>query len=84
MNKINETFRTSDIHEAVCLRCSDYDIKEFDVQNGKVYFVFENTAELHKTMLDYTNCKVKIEAKRYKNELESLRSMIKSLLNHDK
>ncbi len=73
-----ENFKTSDIHEAVMLRCMDYDILEYKVERGKVFFVFADSEKIQKTMIDYMNRKIKIEAKKYKTELESLRSVIKT------
>lgn len=55
-SKIPEpAFRTPDLTLASFLRCRDFEIVSLDRENGKTSFVFEDTTELRRAVLDYAN-----------------------------
>jgi Domain of unknown function (DUF5659) len=48
-------FETSDLNLASFLRCRDFSIEDIQRKNGKTIFVFADSAELHRAMLDFAN-----------------------------
>lgn len=55
-SKIPEpTFQTPDLTLASFLRCRDFEIVSLARENGKTSFIFEDTTELRKAVLEYAN-----------------------------
>ena len=48
-------FETSDLNLASFLRCRDFSIEDIKRQNGKTKFLFIDSAELHRAILDFAN-----------------------------
>ena len=51
----NRTYDTSDLTLASFLRCRSFTIDNIRRQNGKTVFVFEDSAQLRKAVLEYAN-----------------------------
>lgn len=49
------TYDTSDLMLASFLRCRSFLINNIRRQNGKTFFVFEDTSQLRNAVLDYAN-----------------------------
>ena len=49
------TFDTSDLALASFLRCRSFTINNIRRQNGKTFFVFEDSAQLRDAVLEYAN-----------------------------
>ena len=49
------TYDTSDLSLASYLRCRSFLINNIRRQNGKTFFVFEDTSQLRNAVLDYAN-----------------------------
>jgi hypothetical protein len=49
------TYDTSDLSLASFLRCRSFLINNIRRQNGKTFFVFEDTSQLRNAVLDYAN-----------------------------
>lgn len=48
-------FRTPDLTLASFLRCRDFEIVSLARENGKTSFVFEDSAQLRRAVLEYAN-----------------------------
>lgn len=48
-------FETSDLNLASYLRCHRFNIENFRRENGKTVFMFEDTAELRRAIVEYAN-----------------------------
>ena len=49
------TYDTSDLSLASFLRCRSFPINSIRRQNGKTFFVFEDSSQLRQTVLEYAN-----------------------------
>ena len=50
-----QLFETSDLNLASFLRCRDFSIEDIKRQNGKTTFLFIDSAELHRAILEFAN-----------------------------
>lgn len=50
-----ELYDTSDLMLASFLRCRGFQIEDFRRANGRTVFVFEDSTELRRALLDYAN-----------------------------
>ena len=48
-------FETSDLMLASFLRCRSFNIEAIKRQNGRTVFVFDDSAQLRQSLLDYAN-----------------------------
>ncbi len=48
-------FETSDLMLASFLRCRSFNIEDIRRQNGRTIFVFDDSAQLRQSLLDYAN-----------------------------
>ena len=48
-------FETSDLNLASFLRCRDFGIEDIKRQNGKTTFLFIDSMELHRAVLEFAN-----------------------------
>lgn len=48
-------FETSDLNLASFLRCRSFSIEDIKRYNGKTVFVFGDSADLHRAVLDFAN-----------------------------
>lgn len=48
-------YETSDLTLASFLRCRSFQIEDFKRQNGRTVFVFGDSPELRRALLDYAN-----------------------------
>lgn len=48
-------FETSDLMLASFLRCRSFQIEDIRRQNGRTVFVFDDSAQLRQSLLDYAN-----------------------------
>lgn len=58
MNHSEDTFplfETSDLNLASFLRCRNFGIEDIKRQNGKTTFVFIDSTELHRVVLEFAN-----------------------------
>jgi hypothetical protein len=51
----NRTYDTSDLTLASFLRCRNFTISNIRRQNGKTFFIFEDSAQLREAVLEYAN-----------------------------
>jgi len=51
----NRTYDTSDLTLASFLRCRSFTINNIRRQNGKTFFVFEDSSQLRNAVLEYAN-----------------------------
>ena len=51
----NRTYDTSDLSLASFLRCRSFTIHNIRRQNGKTFFVFEDSSQLRSAVLEYAN-----------------------------
>ncbi|HYO62470.1 MAG TPA: DUF5659 domain-containing protein [Pyrinomonadaceae bacterium] len=51
----SQMYETSDLMLASFLRCRSFQIEDFKRQNGRTVFVFEDSPELRRALLDYAN-----------------------------
>ena len=55
-SKVPESvFRTPDLTLASFLRCRDFEIVSLDRENGKTSFIFEDSTQLRRAVLEYAN-----------------------------
>jgi Domain of unknown function (DUF5659) len=52
---IRHLFETADLNLASFLRCRNFTIEDIQRKNGKTIFVFVDSADLHRAMLDFAN-----------------------------
>ena len=50
-----QLFETADLNLASFLRCRNFTIEDIQRQNVKTVFVFADSAELHRAMLEFAN-----------------------------
>lgn len=50
-----QPYETSDLTLASFLRCHGLSINDIRRQGGKTIFIFEDSAQLHRAVLDYAN-----------------------------
>jgi hypothetical protein len=58
MNHSKDTFplfETSDLNLASFLRCRDFRIEDIKRQNGRTIFLFLDSTQLHRAILDFAN-----------------------------
>ena len=75
----DKIYRTSDLPEAAFLKCAEFDIVDYKMDNGKIYFLFNDTEELQKSRIEYINGKCRVEPRQYQSELDGLKSIVKQL-----
>jgi hypothetical protein len=51
----SQLFETSDLNLTSFLRCRNFGIEDIKRQNGKTTFVFIDSTELHRAILDFAN-----------------------------
>ncbi len=51
----SQPYETSDLTLASFLRCHGLPIKDIRRQGGKTFFMFEDSAQLRRSVLDYAN-----------------------------
>ena len=51
----SQLFETCDLNLASFLRCRSFTIEDIQRQNGKTTFVFADSTELHRAVLDFAN-----------------------------
>lgn len=52
---LQNLFETSDLNLASFLRCRSFSIEDIKRNNGKTIFVFGDSADLHRAVLDFAN-----------------------------
>ena len=52
---IRQLFETSDLNLASFLRCRNFSIEDIKRQNGKTTFLFIDSIELHRAVLEFAN-----------------------------
>ncbi len=71
-----QLYETSDLTLASFLRCRSFSIENLKRQNGKAIFVFEDSAQLRRAILDYANDGT-VGARSFSNTLRDLKGLIR-------
>jgi len=70
------SFETFDLNLASYLRCRDFTIKDIRRENGRSVFVFDDTVELRRAVLEYAN-DGPVPVRSFCNTLRDLKGIIR-------
>jgi hypothetical protein len=51
----DQAYETTDLNLASFLRCRGFNIEDITRENGRTTFIFNNSPELHQSILDFAN-----------------------------
>ena len=72
---MDATYRTSDLYYAAYLKVADVPFLETSQENGRIFFVFQNTEGLRDLKNAYYNRTAKVPALSYADEIRTMKAL---------